>query len=684
MRYPKLKPAPQKRALITAFRGYEHTPSVSPGAFYDMQNLSGARYPLLSVRRRRTEVSLLDGNPVTAINNAGGHGDLAVLDSYGTLWCGGHSLPRLLDGTAQLSALDEESQAVTIAEPDAVYALLVTPGSYVFQYDAAASKWRGQAGQGDLAGGVFAPGQPADGMRLTVRYSYTLSKSLLRELVFLGSWVCVFPDGKYVNTAKLRAGDELTPEEDYGSIALHNACSQGGTVFEPCGADGTPWDVSWSDTAPASGYWVDTTEDTPTVRVWSQSQSLWLAVSPYVKCSVPGIARGLRAGDSVTLSGRFDSSHGGEDEVETVWCGDHILTAAWHDPGASNRDEGTNDYLIFPGLLSDRYEIEMTWHDQSFLDADRGFPTMDFVVEAGNRLWGCRWGDGVNELYGSKLGDFRNWYAFEGLSTDSYRVARGHDGPYTGAAVLGGCPLFFREDCLEKILPAAAGNHSVVTVSLDGIERGCAKSAVVIREKLYYKSPRGVCCYNGTLPVLVSQALGDRAYHFAVAGAWGTRYCVTMVGPDGGASLFVLDTETGLWYKEDTLRFRTAFADGSCLCYTTAADGPVSCMGAADDSDGVEWWAETGELIPKTALHRFVTRLRLTVQLDPGAELRVYLSYDGGPWQQKGGLRDSLRKSISFPIVSRRSDRVRLRLEGKGGMELQSLSWLTEAGSDVS
>ena len=683
MRFPRLKPAPQKRVLIDSFRGYEHVPAVSPGAFYDMENLSGDPSPLLRVRRRRTEVPELDGNPATAVNTLGGRGTAVLLDNYGTLWCGGHPLPRLLDGTPGLAAEDEAGQSVTVSNPQAVYAILATPGSYSFVYDEASHKWRGQEGQGDLVESVFSPLQTEDEMLIRVQYSYSPARSLLRELVFLGSWVCIFPDGKYANTAKLRSGDELSPEEDYGSIALTNTCEQGGTVFEPCGADGTLWNVTWSDTAPQSGYWVDTTEDQPTVRVWSQSQSLWLEVSPYVKCSVPGIGKGLRPGDSVTLDGRFETSEGGEDEVETIWCGNHILAGVFHDPGSGGRPEGTGDYLIIPGLISQRWEIEMTWHDRSWLSAARSFPVMDFVVEAGNRLWGCRFGDGVNELYGSKLGDFRNWYAFEGLSTDSYCVARGHDGPYTGAAVLGGCPLFFREDSLEKIFPSPAGNHSVTTVSLEGIERGSAKSAVVIRDRLYYKSAGGIYCYNGTLPVLVSRALGSVPYRWAVAGAQGSLYEISMTGPNGSPYLFVLDTRTGFWYKEDILRFRTAYSDSEQLYYTSELGGSLYCIGSADDSENVEWWAETGDLIPRMALHRFVTRIQVKAKPDPGSELRVYISYDGGPWQQKGAFPDGQLKSLTFPVFSRRSGSVRLRLEGTGGMELHSLSWLTEGGSDV-
>ena len=683
MRFPRLKPAAQRRVLIDSFRGYEHNAVVSPGAFYDMKNLTGSPTPLISVRRRRILIPSLDGNPATAVNTLGGRGSVALLDNYGTLWCGGHALPRLLDGTPGLQALDGNGQSVTIADPQAVYGILTTPGLYSFLYDGNAVKWIGQEGQGDLAGSVFTPAQAVDGMQIDVTYSYALTRNTLRELVFMGTWVCIFPDGKYANTALLRTGSEMTPCVDYGAIDQSNYCDQGGTVFEPCGADGTPWTVTWADTAPADGYWVDTTEAAPRVRHWDQSLRLWQEVSPYVKCSVPGIALGLRAGDSVTLTGQFDSSQGGESEVEALWCGDRVLTEVWHDPGAANRDEGTGDYLVFPGLLSQRWEIEMTWHDRSWLNAKRPFPTMDFVVEAGNRLWGCRFGDGVNELYGSKLGDFRCWYAFEGLSTDSYRVARGHDGPYTGAAVLGGCPLFFREDSLEKLLPSAAGNHSVVTVSLEGMEQGSAKSAVVIRDRLYYKGPKGVYYYNGTLPVRVSQALGDVPYHWAVAGALGSRYYISMTEPSGSPCLFALDTETGFWYKEDLLRFRAAHCFDGLLYYSTELGGALYCIGSAEDSQDVPWFAETGKLFPRMAPRRYVTRMQVKARLDPNASMTVSISYDGGSWLQKGQITGSGAHSVTFSVFTRRADNVRIRLAGTGGMELQSLSWLTEMGSDV-
>lgn len=65
-------------------------------------------------------------------------------------------------------------------------------------------------------------------------------------------------------------------------------------------------------------------------------------------------------------------------------------------------------------------------------------PQMDFVIECKNRLWGCFYGkndagETINEIYCCVLGDFKNWYRFMGVSTDSYVASVGTEGPWTGA-----------------------------------------------------------------------------------------------------------------------------------------------------------------------------------------------------------------------------------------------------------
>lgn len=683
MKYPYLRPRAKKTFRIDRFLGYDRRENAPAGCFREMENGSAADAPLLRVRPRRTQVAALDNNPTDAVLTIAGEDAPVVLDMSGALWCGGHALPRLLEGSVGLHLTPEVPQTqVTVLDRAAVEAACPFNGTFEFVYDRDRDLWVRADGAFQFPGAAIATDPQMDhGERIQIRVTFLLRSSAIRSLVFLGGWVCVFPDGLYANTVRLRSGLEMRRGTDYGEIAAANHVSDALLVLEPCGADGTLRTVTWSDTAPAGGFWVDTSEEEPTVRCWSQSEGLWRAAQSYVRCSAPGIAAGLFAGDAVSLTCRMPAGAQGADAAEDLLTGSAVLLDAVHDPGGGGRAEGTNDYLILPGLVPGRLEIQLS--GRSFLTLSRDLPEMDFVVSCQNRLWGCRCDGETNELYGSKLGDFRNWSVFEGLSTDSYRVSRGSGGPFTGAAVLGGCPLFFREDRLEKIYPSAGGDHGVVTVSLSGIAPGSSRSAVVIRDRLYYRSRDGICRYSGTLPVRVSDALRGEYIGRTSAGALGEAYYASIEDERGMPHVFVLHTDTGLWQREDEETLAQCLQLNGKLYYNRFGGGPLFCIGEASDSDGVSWAAETGPLGPTLCTKRYLSHLRLEGRLEPGSELRVYLSYDGGPWERAGSFRANRRRAELFPICPLRCGEVRLRLEGTGGMELRAISWQLEPGSDA-
>ncbi len=685
MKYPQLPIRQQKEIRIDRFLGLDRSVGAPDGSFADLRDLTGDGYPALRVQPASALAVSVDGNPADRVLAMADRGVPVLVCADGSIRCGGHILRRLLPHTIRLTLSCPGQPAPTLVDRDAVLSALadVDDGYYYFVFERFWDRWVREDGQAEFPGpAVICDQQPDDGDRLTVRLQTFLRSDAARDLVLMGGWACVFPDGCYVNTVKLRQGAELEEGVDYGLIEQDNACDRGALRFTPCAADGTELTVTCSDTAPASGLWVDTSEPEPRLLSFSQSQNAWVETLPYVKCLIPGIAKGISAGDGVELTSRCQTGQHGEAEVTALWTGTHVLVGAFHDPGDANRDEGAGDYVILAGMLPGEVELELSWHDQYYFSLRRPLPEMDFVVEAQNRLWGCRWGHGVNELYGSKLGDFRNWAVFDGLSTDSYRVSRGQDGPFTGAAVLDGHPLFFRENSLEKIYPAADGGHGVVTVSLSGICPGSARSAVAVQGCLYYHSREGILRYDGTLPVCVSKALGRTAWTGAVAGTRSGKYYVSLTDPAGETSICVFDPRTSLWYRQSG-RFVICCGAGERLWWTEQAGGPLYCEAPGQSCAGVSWYAESGPLGPALRTKRYISRLQLTACLEDGASMTVYLSYDGGPWQEAGSFTALRQEEKVYPIYPRRAGSVRLRLEGEGGMELRRLSWLLESGSDV-
>lgn len=362
-----------------------------------------------------------------------------------------------------------------------------------------------------------------------------------KQLVRMGEYVVLFPEKLFFHLDRLWSGQPLRLYEDYGRLEQYNVAT-GRKAFRPCNTDGTVYEnVTVSDTAPAGGLWIDTTEEPQVLRQWSASQGAWIRVEQTcVRLEGKNLALGLFQGDGVTVSGCY-----GNDAVYAL-NGDHVILALYHDPGNESRAEGTDDWVVIPGLLGAAYENDFAAVGTAIA---RTVPDLDYVVEQGNRLWGCRYAGGRNELRACALGDFRNWNRYQGLSTDSWTAARGTRGAFTGAAVLNGCPLFFREQGLEKVFPAASGAHQVTTVSCDGVQQGSAASLAVLEDRLYYLSPQGVCAYGGSLPVEVSRALEPVRYHGGVAGVLGKKYVLSVLDEGDKPHLLVYDSRRSLWHR---------------------------------------------------------------------------------------------------------------------------------------
>ena len=370
---------------------------------------------------------------------------------------------------------------------------------------------------------------------------------------------------------------------------------------------------------------------------------------------------GFTAGDGVVIEGCREESINGS----------HVLEAA---------EDGA---LVVPGMIASQAPQTET------LTVQRSVPEMDFVIESGNRLWGCKYGvvDGkaVNEIYASKLGDFKNWNCYAGRSTDSYAATRGSDGPFTGAADYLGSPLFFKEDCVERVYPSAAGAHQIVTVRCPGVRKGSGRSLQTVEGVLYYHGCGGVYAFDGSMPQRVSQALGEDEYHGAVAGGADGKYYLSVLDAENQPQLLVYDVRQGLWHREDDLR-PVGFAVSGGVLYAMTKEGDILALkgGGTVQEEPVAWRAETGDLGLDSGEGKYLVRLSLRLRPEEGSTVRAAVSYDEGQtWQEQGGVTGSgwLRDCV-LHVRPRRCRRLRLRLYGAGGCRVYSLTAVYEKGSD--
>lgn len=486
-----------------------------------------------------------------------------------------------------------------------------------------------------------------------------------KTLVPMGAKIAIFPDKKLFDTTTLSFTDMEQKNVSSGTVSVTLAKG-----------DGTPYgEYTEGDTAPENPengqLWLDTSGDAPVMKTWSEAQGLWVAeTTTYVLVSATGLGQGLKALDGVTVSGLE------EDGLN----GDWILT-----------DAGP-DYILFTGIL------QKALTQTGEVRVERTCPEMDFVVEKDNRLWGCSSAD--HEIYCCKLGDPTNWRAYQGVATDSYAVTVGTPGPFTGAAVSGSAVIFFKENCLHRVYGTQPSNFTVYVDNLRGVQQGCHKSAVRVNEYLYYKSVFDVCVYADSEVAGISAALGTESYKNAVAGVCGSRLYLSMEDQEGAWQLLVYDTAAGVWTREDGTH---ALGFASCLTETfmLRADGELYALlpgeynkdffmvgsdytvyAQEETDEEVSWELRTGEILRELPDHKYIGKIQLYLELDPGARAEVALRRDGGAWEKVQELSGGDQRRCTLPIYPRRCDRMEIRLTGVGHARLVNWSKYVGYGSE--
>lgn len=316
------------------------------------------------------------------------------------------------------------------------------------------------------------------------------------------------------------------------------------------------------------------------------------------------------------------------------------------------------------------------------ITVSRDIPDLDFIMESNNRLWGCK----GNSIHCCKLGDPTNWNYFQGVSTDAYAVDVGTDGDFTGCVAYSSHLLFFKENYIHKMYGNKPSNFQLVTSSCMGIEKGSSRSAAIVNDVVYYKSREGIMQYSGDLPSLMSHNFGTARYDSAVAGTDGLKYYVSMRSKaDGAFYLFVYDIAKGMWHIEDNthascfafLKDRLLYIDaGANKIYTTVYDDkPI------DEDENIDWYAVLGDYDEYRENKKVYSQIDMRLKMEPESEITISISVDNGDWEHLRHIHTSKKRTVSLPIIPRRCDKFKIKLEGRGYCKVESVSRTVREGT---
>lgn len=671
--YPQLTEQNTTRDFIETFGGLNRNIRISDGEFADMMNLTSDYYPTLATRpkRGRKKLNAAKDDDVVYENLMKVVGMIEKDDLYCVCYYGG-----------RIDSMHIIGDSLRLVKDGKVFAS------------------QGTTYKGDVP----------------------------RQIVSMGAYIVIFPDGVYFNTKD---------SEDCGSIRKSYSSNKDKndssclTKFFPCDKDGNIFNYELHNEADGLQKYIDNGKaknyqgtvngnfllgvPSGIFYYWHEESSSWqnLAVE-HVLCvdykydetndGHKMFADVFESGDGLRISGFKEDDarvlkNIFKDDIDRPIYVEKTLEVNYNDTTGTEKKAPGIVLRVSPNIVEIGEEKDTT--TTNTLTFKTMFPQMDYVIESGNRLWGCRYGknnDGetVNEIYASKLGDFKNWETYAGVSTDSYTASLGSDGPFTGATTYLGYPTFFKQNCIHTVYGSFPAQYQIQTTECRGVQQGCEKSLVALDGALFYKAVGGVCAYTGSLPTEIGSQLNEKGIQFteAIAGTYHHKYYLAMKDSekgDGKHWLYVYDTNKGLWHKESPINV-TQFCEVSAagvseLYYYNGSDLQIhQIIGNKDttNEEKVGWYAETGIMGCSSPDKKYISRLSLRLSMGIGTRVYVSAEYDSsGVWEQIAVIVGSKLGTFTIPIRPKRCDHLRLRLEGDDEVKIYSISKTMEQGSDI-
>lgn len=399
---------------------------------------------------------------------------------------------------------------------------------------------------------------------------------------------------------------------------------------------------------------------------------------------ITGVLRNLEASVSIPAgtgtftacsleveNGSFDEAFRAGDGVEIRGCISHPANNGRHIIRTVSKGRLTFDPEIFEA-----------GSEGGAVSIRRSVPDFEWICESDNRLWGVE----GQTIFASALGDPFNFYVYDGLSTDSFAAAVGSGGAFTGCTAYGGSALFWKEDCVHKVLGSFPAQYEIYSYQIPGVQAGSGKSLAVINDILYYKGRDGVYAFDGGSPVLVSACFGQKRFFDAAAACGHGRYFISMRDDDGEWGLYVYDPDgpaRGKWVREDNTHVLDFAALNGSLYFLDAADGSLVLTGQEfDDKGRIPWSVTFCPFFENTLGRKGYLRLFLRLKLEKGTWVRVECAENDGPFRQVWACHDTRTQTAVIPLLPGRCDRFQIRVSGRGRCLLQNMEREFSVGSE--
>lgn len=321
-------------------------------------------------------------------------------------------------------------------------------------------------------------------------------------------------------------------------------------------------------------------------------------------------------------------------------------------------------------------------------------PDMDYICSHDNRLWGCS--TFRRTIYASALGDPASFDDFDGLSTDSYAVAVGSAGDFTGCVSLNNSILFMKQHCIHKLLGAYPAEYQIVTYQTEGASESNGLSAVNCNETAMFVTEHGIGSYYGATTGIVSRVLNLGKVYNALGGFNGEQYFLYCEDEDDNPYFYTYDMRYSIWTRRDYRKILDIVHLGyddyvlmkddgyaTAKLYKLNSGNPISANGRWSMTFKTFYETLSGSYNSQSSIFekKRYWNIYIRMELPKNSTMKAEIRPDDGSWEEALLVTGAENAVRDFIIMTPRCDRLQLRLSGTGPMTILAMEREFTTGS---
>lgn len=304
-------------------------------------------------------------------------------------------------------------------------------------------------------------------------------------------------------------------------------------------------------------------------------------------------------------------------------------------------------------------------------------PDIDYVCVHDNRVFGVK----GSTIYGCALGNVQDWTTFVDVDGNpseigAYAVDVASPGEFKGCIEYQNHVVALKENYHHELYGQKPSNFTVIDVSRTGAISN--SSIVEVNSVLYFLNSEGIQRYGGGQAANISSNLNE-IYINGVAGKNGSFLYISVYN---GAeySLYVFDTLTQLWWREDSLQAVDFTRYGDVL-YCLAADGKVYKFNSGTEE--IEWQFTLTDLSEIGKVNKKNTTIYASIYAEYDTEIEVLISEDRKEFRRVAAYRYESSVVKNMPISINAVSELKIKIQGNKYAEVYSIQKKVVGGGIV-